>query len=229
MLIKVPNLINEKVQNTTLDLELHIGYMDDEERDPYKHAVDHGEVISVPEVLSPDYQVSGRSQGFPRETLDKKHFIMMNEIALEVKVGDIVYFNYQVTSYGTNIVEDNGDHLILRCPYDKIYCAKRRDKLIPIGSYTLIEPVMECLDDILHPVPGQPKEKWIQIKPTPGKKYLTGTVREVGTPFVSDGEIDLEKGDVVLFRKNADKEIYIDGELFFPIRQKDIELRYGRE
>ena len=214
VLVKIKTLVKEKVEDTTLDLQL-------ESLDELKDATDCGEVVAVPQMLT-DLTIAGRAQGFPPEAIGQKHLIRMNEITPKVKVGDKIYFNFQVTGYEENTVTQTEDGIICRCRYDKIYCVVRSGKVIPIGSHALVTPIMESENDILHPVPGLPREKWILKKPEPGRVYLTGKIIAVDDAFTSDGDMDLQDGDTVFFRKNADKELFIEGNSVFPIRQKDL-------
>lgn len=105
-------------------------------------------------------------------------------------------------------------------------------EIVPIASYVLVEPDYETLDDILIPVYSSlkdkegkpiplPKEKWIQSKVAPGYKDLKGTVRHVGAALKGD-VCEIEVGDKILFRKNADWLLSIESEKYFVIRQRHI-------
>lgn len=105
-------------------------------------------------------------------------------------------------------------------------------RIIPIASYVLVEPDWETMEDILIPVYSSlkdkegkpiplPKEKWIQSKVAPGYKDLKGTVRYVGSPLSGD-VCEIEEGDKILFRKNADWMVKVEDKQYFAIRQRHI-------
>lgn len=105
-------------------------------------------------------------------------------------------------------------------------------RIIPVASYVLVEPDYETLDDILIPVYSSikdkegkpiplPKEKWIQSKVAPGYRDLKGTVKYVGDPLKGD-VCEIKEDDKILFRKNADWMVKIEGENYFVIRQRHI-------
>ncbi len=244
ILVKIESRVKEKVENTDLDLTL-MTY------DPLKDATDNGICVAVPKRLE-HITISARSGGLPKPSnFDPKTQIYLDEIIPQVCVGDKVYFNYKVAGFSENLVEELDDGFIMKCRYDQIYASVRKDyrtiygynddgdripmdraeytTINPIGSYVLIEPLMETEDEIMHPIPGKPKEEWLYTKPAVGVKHLTGTVRHLGTGFISDhGFEELRLDDVVFLRKNTDKEILIEGTKYYPVRFKDILFKYEK-
>ena len=105
-------------------------------------------------------------------------------------------------------------------------------KIIMVAGYTLVEPEYETLDDILIPVYTnmvdqdgkripKPKDQWIQTKKAPEYRDLKGTVRHVGEPLKGD-VCEVKEGDKIIYRKNADWMVKIEGVDYFAIRQRHI-------
>jgi hypothetical protein len=111
--------------------------------------------------------------------------------------------------------------------------------IIPIGSWTLIVPDYESWDDILvktysHLIDKEgnkilkPKDEWIQKKSAPGYKFLKGYVRHIGSPFRGDLCYN-EEGDQILYQRNADYSIEVEGNSYFAIRQRHIMGKFAKE
>lgn len=116
--------------------------------------------------------------------------------------------------------------------YDRILCALRENEIIMIGDHVLVEPDMETEDDILHPVyydPSltggkmvlKPKKEWLLVKPNTEPKHRLGWVRKVGTPLKGT-ETDFKEGDRIVFHKNADYPIEVNGKQYYCMKKNHI-------
>jgi len=109
--------------------------------------------------------------------------------------------------------------------------------VIMIGGYCLIRPDIESWKDITIPTyetangqplvdsQGQkilrPENKWIQKKEKPEAKSLLGYVVAVGSPL--KGYVtELSPEDHIVYRRNADWEVTIEGQMYYMIRQRNI-------
>jgi co-chaperonin GroES (HSP10) len=209
--------------------------------DPQRHSRIYGEVISLPNFLS-DFPMMQEHRGVPSyhesAPFSFKH---LSDVQMELKVGDRIYFHFNTMKLG-NIIQEEGLHpnktFFMKVRYDQVICAVRKSvitqetSIIPIGGYTLIDPDFESWDDILVPTyseilgkDGQrqlkPKELWIQRKVAPEYKYLKGFVRHVGTPLRGD-ELEIQSGQRIWYRVNADWMVKIEGKDYFVVRQRHI-------
>ena len=147
------------------------------------------------------------------------------------------------------LVELNGQKIVLeRNAKGKVnaYLDGYKDKykmsrMIPIGSWCLIEPEYESWESILRPTPVigddgkpllkengkpvlKPKDQWLQIKVAPEAKFLRGYVRAVGKPLKGE-TCEIAAGDHILYRRDADWMVKIEGEIYYCIRQRHIEAK----
>jgi len=211
--------------------------------DPQRHAQICGEVTSVPGVLSTKALMQ-EHRGMPGyHESSPFNYKFLADIKMEVQPGDKIYFHFNTIKTG-NIVSEEGEFpnrtYYLKVRYDQVICAVRTtltadsviSNIIPIGGYTLIDPDFETWDDILVPtysnIMGQdgkpqlrPKSQWIQKKVAPTYKYLTGYVRHVGSPLLGD-ETEIEVGQKIWYRQNADWQVKIEERDYFVVRQRHI-------
>lgn len=113
---------------------------------------------------------------------------------------------------------------------DNIVVDEKGDQFIPIikmiGSWVLVKPKMESEDEILVPVKGEdgkekPKDLWIQTKPEREAIYKFGYIAHIGTPlkgFEPAGQV----GDEIVYSKDSDYELEIEGEKYYAMKQRDI-------
>ncbi|HDZ13606.1 MAG TPA: hypothetical protein ENH60_01745 [Pricia sp.] len=129
---------------------------------------------------------------------------------------------------------ESGETIFAQLDGDNIY----RREIIPIGSYALIRPDMESWDEIIVPTYftspegkvlkdkfgkkiEKPREKWLQIKQAPEAKHLLGFVEHIGSPLRGDKR-QVNPGDHIYYRHNADWVVNIEGEDYYMIRQRHI-------
>jgi hypothetical protein len=176
------------------------GYYIDTSYKPEFHTQVAQEVVAVPKKL---------------KVLDPMHPYAMDwETEQEVQVGDIAYFNKLSVMKAQKL----GEYLLI--PYQRCYCVKRGEQIIPINGYTLIEPVLEeqklksevlVLDCVAEYAEIVAKDITHQasfrndLKPAPKLKELKsqGIVRYIGKPnkrYVDDrwhDNVDVQVGDYV--------------------------------
>lgn len=230
---------------------------------PHLHVRTYGEVVEVPLRLGRIPLPMQIERGLPAyHDYTPYDFKYLSDIEPEVKVGDRIYFHFNTINLG-NLIKEEGTHpnktFYFRVRYDNILAAVREipkaevdealwDKdsdqthykvIIPIGSWTLIQPDWESYDDILVPTYShlkdkfgkpilKPKEQWIQKKQAPGYRHLTGFVIHVGSPLQGDN-CEVVPGQKVWYRKNHDWLNRIEGEDYFTIRQRHIIGRLAPE
>lgn len=209
--------------------------------DPQRHARLYGEVVSVPNFLTQSLMMQ-ENRGLPaHHAYSPYEYKFLSDVQMEVKVGDRIYYHFNTIKTG-NIVQEDGVHphktYYLKVRYDQVICAVRKSiitqetKIIPIGGYTLIDPDFEAWDDILVPTYSEilggdgkkqlkPKDLWLQRKTAPEYKYLTGYVRNVGSPLEGD-ECEVEVGQKIWYRQNADWMVKIEERDYFVVRQRHI-------
>ena len=203
--------------------------------DPQKHVRTYGEVVSLPLHLTPA-PVMQEHRGSPAPT-DQSPFEYRTvaDVSQDVSIGDRIYFHFNTITMRNCVKEEGVDPnrtWYFKVRYDQIICSIRDGNITPIASYLLVDPDFESWEDILVPVMSQlkdtegnfipkPKDQWLQRKVKPEYKYLTAFVRHVGNPFIGD-KLEVEVGQKVWYRRNADWMNTIEGEDFFVIRQRHI-------
>lgn len=123
---------------------------------------------------------------------------MEQEVDMELRTGDIVYFHFNTLLVSEKdqrfIIKDNEKLYFI--PYNSIYCAKRRDDVVMINGWVLVEPKEEQVKTILE------LPKYLRNK----ESMQVGTVKYIGNhvrkyfnyPGVEDS-LEINKGDVVFF------------------------------
>lgn len=237
ILFKTDTLFNDKVQFKGIDgMQLSM----DPTFEPAMHARIYGEVVSIPLRLSKNIPISQQHRGHPgyhEESTFSYQFI--SDIEQEVKVGDRIYYHFN-TIKQKNIIKVEGVHpdrvWHLKVRYDQVIVAVRDGQIIPIGSHVLIDPDFESWSDISVPTYSnimdsrgkptvRPKNQWLVTKSKPGYKYLTGFVRHVGTPL-RGMKNEIKEGQKIVYHKNADWKVHIEGRDFFCIKQRHILGRF---
>lgn len=204
---------------------------------PHEHVRRHGIVVETPLRLSTVPLPIQIPQGCPiYHEITPPMFKFVRDIEADILVGDRVWFDH-MGFHKKNLILTEGEEpnrmYYFRIRYDQIFCAVREGKIIPIGSYVLVEPEYEEWKDILKPVYSTirgedgkfiplPESKWIQTKVAPDRKYLRGFVRHIGKPLKNDLEPTYKVGAHVIFHKNSDYTTVIEGLTCFPIAQRHI-------
>ena len=180
------------------NLKLHI----DPEFNPTQYARIYGRVIAVPD----------------GKAYNEENF----EIEKEVQVGDIIYFHYLTTSDETNCIYGN----YYKVPYYWVFCVVRGGNILPVGSWTLCETVVEEEFNTVE-VGGQKIEAItsasglvIGINKKPSTKFAR--LVHIGKPLVGEDELGISTGSLVLLNKNSNFVNKIEGKDYYTVRQSDI-------
>jgi co-chaperonin GroES (HSP10) len=180
------------------NLKLHI----DPEFNPTQYARIYGRVIAVPD-----------SKAYNEESI---------EIEKDVQVGDIIYFHYLTTSDENNCIYGN----YYKVPYYWIFCVVRSGNILPIGSWTLCETVVEEEFNTVE-VNGQKIEAItsasglvIGLNKKPSTKFAR--LSHIGRPLVGEDELKISQGALVILNKNSNFKNTIEGKEYYTVRQGDI-------
>jgi co-chaperonin GroES (HSP10) len=174
----------------------------DPEFNPTQYARIYGRVIAVPE--GKVYATTGQ------------------EIEKDVEVGDIIYFHYLTTSDETNCIHGN----YYKVPYYWIFCAVRTGNIIPIGSWTLCEKIIE---ETFNEV----EVNGVKIQATTSQSGLvTGVAKNpsikyaklahIGKPLVGVNALDATQNDVVILEKNSNFVNTVEGKEYYTVQQEYI-------
>lgn len=164
----------------------------------------------------------------------------ISDIVPEVQIGDKIYFKPRTLNNARNLMgtlkDENGkaQKYIYKVPYENIFCAVRDGKIIMIGGWVLLEPMMEDFEDILIPTYHQylrdekgnplllPKEQWRKKKQAPEHDNLRGKVAHIGNPLKGE-PCDIQAGATVIFRRQI-KTFFqvIEGERYIILSQDQI-------
>jgi len=127
---------------------------------------------------------------------------------IEIAVGDHIYFHH-FTVAPENEVEINGE-LLYHCSYsDSIYCKVVDGKIVMLNDYNFIEAVAE------------EEKSTIIITPDSAKKNSSsrGIIRHVNKELQ---ELSVKEGDTIVFTKNSDYDIDVEGTMYYCMKSRDI-------
>lgn len=127
---------------------------------------------------------------------------------VEVKQGEIVYFDELVTER-ENFLGMNNGKMLFRCRVDHIICVIREQQIKMQGSWLLVEPVMETWEEITT-------ESGIIAKVAPEGKPLQA--------WVKHGE---GAGRKIIYVPDSNWGVTVEGQEYFGIREKEV-LCYQR-
>lgn len=132
---------------------------------------------------------------------------LSSKLPVEIKVGDRIFFHH-FTCDADNRVEVNNE-ILYHCAYESVYCKIVDGKIIMLGDYNFIEPLQE------------EEKSSVIITPDMAKKQSDkkGVIRHMNIRLEEQG---VKIGDVILFQKNADYCIDVDGKPYFVIDNKYI-------
>ena len=174
----------------------------DPEFNPTQYARIYGRVIAVPE--GKVYATSGQ------------------EIEKDVEAGDIIYFHYLTTSDETNCIHGN----YYKVPYYWIFCAVRAGNIIPIGSWTLCEKIVEEefseieVNGVKIQATTSQSGLVTGVSKKPSVKYAK--LAHIGKPLVGVNALDATQNDVVILEKNSNFVNTIEGKEYYTVQQEYI-------
>jgi co-chaperonin GroES (HSP10) len=184
-----------------------------------------GEMVNAGYTRIPQYYPSSYDE-FPAITL--------LDIAqkTDIRPGDKVYFDYLATDED-RILGPHKDGILFMIRVDEIYCVVRDGKIIPQGEWCLVRPDMETWEDITSPsgvimkaAPGAKFEaqkdennEFIGYKMVIEGKYLQGFIEHIRP------RPDLKAGDKILYQRNADYTVIIEGEPLYVMKEEDVLIK----
>ena len=179
-------------------MTLHI----DHEFNPTMHARIYGRVVGVPK----------------GKCLDESGL----EIEKDVQVGDIIYFHYLVTHEESNCIGGN----YYKVPYYWIFCSVRNGDILPVGSWTLLEPSIEEDFNKIE-VNGVMLEAVVSssgLVTSVSKKKSTkyAVVKHIGKPLPEEGDIGIGVGSKVVLEPNSNFTNKIEGVDYYTVKQRYI-------
>lgn len=216
-------------------IPLSKAYMEDWAEEHLKHRRLYGTVMVVPRGFSdtvvdvilpglpePRLFVSGeyieramqlgnrRLPEYNPSSFDKFPEVTMADIASKVNVGtgQKIYFDYLATD-PENFLGPYNEGELYKINVDQIYFAVREDKVEVQGGWCAVTPKMETWEDITTP-------SGIIKRPSPQAIYLEGIVK-----YISERE-DVKVGDKIIYQRNADYAMNIEGENCYVMRESDI-------
>lgn len=232
--------------NTDTGIKGHSGQsiVLDPSYEPQHHIKIKGKVVAVPDKLGRS-PIAQETRGLPSYSFDHQFkYKRREDISPDVKMNDIIYFHFNsLLSDNKNLIDKKNQ--IYKIAYENILCAirdftgdgKELREIIMIGGYTMIEPDFETWEQTLIPIPQKlngkvvvdkhgnpimkPRDQWLIAKLKPELKYLSGFVVNVGKPLKGDSN-NLKPGDKIIYTKNADWKIHIEGADYFIIKQRHI-------
>lgn len=174
----------------------------DPEFNPTHYARIYGRVVAVPEGSC--YDESGKK---------------INKV---VEVGDTIYFHYLVTNDEANCIFGN----YYRVPYYWIFCAVRDSRILPVGSWTLCEPVpAQKLDEIMVDgikINAAISPTGIVTSVTKADSVDYAKLAYVGDPLCGDDPLEAQPGEIVLLEKNSNFLNKIEDKDYYTVKQKYI-------
>lgn len=129
-----------------------------------------------------------------------------------LEAGDIVYVHHFVNAPEQRL-PINGRFSFLE--FNQIYCRVRNDEMKVLANYVLVEPVT-------YGDTGISKSKHGLLLNT---KSPNERIERVGiASLLSDNALEagLKEGDKILFDKNCEYEILIDGKLYYRMELRDV-------
>jgi len=211
VLLKIPNFEQERKTKAgiILDINPDTQYLDGEG----SHMADVARVIGIVEKVPPGLLPDGD--------------ILSWETTMDLEVGDTVWFDYMDGLHATSFIVDDDEYRLIA--YASCYMAIRDSQMknpICLNGYCLFE-------EVLLPDDGYSPHR--KVDESKGKIYA------VGNPVLHTLDywtelIDVEEGDIVVFRKKFPKVFLerqkhfqqLDKKLFRGQR-KDIIYNYGKD
>jgi co-chaperonin GroES (HSP10) len=141
-----------------------------------------------------------------------RYSVENGKIEPDVQVGDKIYFHYNVLMNKENYLEDNKWFI----PYYHIFCAVRNKKILMIGGWVLVKPIIEKKD----------KQGRFFIPEFSKKKKINnfGILKHIGTPLKDQPVLGIKEGSYVYFSEMDCFENEIEGETYYCMQQEDLLL-----
>jgi co-chaperonin GroES (HSP10) len=198
VVIRIEKEHKESISYGSLNLQIDSGY------DPEGNRICFGKVESYPRAISSGMKATSR-----------------------IKEGTEIFFHY-LAMHESNIFTVNFERFArIHIPF--IIATKPDDKWIPFDGWSFCEKIYD--EDVTTLEDGMK----VKISPSGiisevnvGHNLLEATIRSVGTPLENEPDLDLNKGDTILFDQHCDFDNVgntLDGKEYLYIRQSDIMLK----
>ena len=132
---------------------------------------------------------------------------------MELLPGDKVYCHHFVADE-KNFIDIYGDKLSL-LNYNMFYARVRDGKIHMLSDWVLVEIIKDTKEELQT-------ESGIWVKTQKEKKEQIGKIKYVNSKSIDDG---FKPGDTVMFMKDADYEMEVEGEKLYRMRNQDILAR----
>ena len=136
---------------------------------------------------------------------------------MELLPGDKVYCHHFIADE-KNIIEIH-DEKLSRMNYGMLYVRVRDGKINMLADWVLVE-IVEDKEEELKTDSG------IWIKTEKEKKEQIGKIKYVNSKSINNG---FKPGDTIMFTKDADYEMEIEGEKLYRMRNQDILVKVDEE
>lgn len=205
--------------------------------------INYGTVIAIPDKLNDEVKIHQEDPGKPEPEryIGHEHVIQAPQfltyepgtyvakwrttadIVPEVEVGDKVYFHFNTIAPENSVTLPDGT-VFYKLAYQNVLCVVREGEIIPIGSNVFIEPEYE--DGVIDLGTDGTKAKIspsgiiteVGVRP----KALRGYVRHIGAAL--RGHVrEVNPGDKIVYSKNSDWPVKVEGKTYFCMKQWDIE------
>lgn len=186
-------------------------------------ATNNRTVVSVAKRLEDEVAIGDRKFILDNAFRQYWNTVQMAEVIAtghpEIEVGDIVYVHHFVSAPEQKLpVEGNYSYV----ENSQIFCKMKGDKAISVGMHVLVEPITYGEEGAAESSSGL----LLSAKSPNDKLEQIGRVRHLSR-FAKD--MGLEEGDKVLFGRNCDYEILVDGKVFYNMNLQDVITVLGDE
>lgn len=144
-----------------------------------------------------------------------QHVIVVSrDKGCDVKPGDKVYVHHFVVEDERKVPTKGKDYRWLE--YSQLYCRVRKGKIKTLSDYILVEPIQ--YDESKF---KKSTDSGILLTRKAGTEYVdkVGTVKYIGRSARRKG---LRVGDKILFNKNCEYQIKIEGEVLYRMEMRDV-------
>ena len=175
-------------------------YVEIEKEEENTHTLDNGKTIWLD--TSYDRYVNARQYGIVKYvSINIKKRVEDN---ITLKEGDKVYFHHFCID--ERMSSESGGENIYKVNYDQIYCYVRDGKITMTQDYVFVEPIQ--LEDKIGNIYIESKES-----------TKRGRVKYCNPFSIKDG---FNIGDEILYIKNANYDMVIEGERLFRMKNSEI-------
>jgi len=146
--------------------------------------------------------------------VQKAKVVSVDPNITDIQIGDTVYVHHFVSEEERKIPVNGKEYRWLE--YNQIYCTVNHGKMKTLSKYVFIEPV--TYDQVKF---KNKTDSGFRLTKKADTDYIdrVGRVYDIGS-MVPNGEI--EKGDLVLFGKNCEYEISVEGKILYRMEFRDI-------